>query len=282
MIMAFILGIIAFIFGIIVGSFLNVVALRYNTGRSLKGRSGCFSCGKKLRARELIPLLSWLLQGGRCTYCSCRISRYYLAGEFLTGGSFALVALRFLFNPGVEWMNLEYAIGTLFLWVIVFVLMVIFLYDLRHKIIPDRLSLSFGILAFVSLWFFEFNNGLFTFVGFHTDSFVDVMAGLLIPLPFVIIWLLSRGRLIGLGDPKLMVGIGFLLGMERGVTAVMISFWLGALVVLIYMVFLAIKNKTLSPGRRVDIMKIEIPFAPFLITSLLIVAISGINIFLLV
>jgi len=277
------LGVIGFVFGIIIGSFLNVVALRYNTGRSLNGRSGCFSCGHTLHAKELIPVFSWLFQRGRCVYCSCKISTYYIWGELLAGVSFALVALRFLFS-GVrvtEIMNLPYIIGTLFLWLVVAVLVIIFLYDIRHKIIPDKLSFWFSLLAFISMWLFKFSDGIFTYVGFHIPTWSHFLAGILIPIPFILIWYLSKGRLIGLGDPKLMVGMGFLLGMQQGISSVMISFWLGAIIVLGYMLIMSIRNKTLSMRPRVDIMKIEIPFAPFLITGLLMVAISGLNIFAL-
>jgi prepilin signal peptidase PulO-like enzyme (type II secretory pathway) len=273
------IGVIGFIFGIIVGSFLNVVALRYNTGRSLNGRSSCFSCGKTLGAKQLVPVFSWLMQKGRCMYCSCRISPYYLAGELLTGVGFALIALRFVFFDNVPWLNYHYLVGTLFLWLLASVLIVIFLYDLRHKIIPDRLSFGFSALAFASLFFFGFSDGVFTYVGFQTPDWSHVWAGILIPIPFVLIWMFSKGRLIGLGDPKLMIGMGLLLGMQRGISAVMLSFWLGAATVLLYMLVMSIRNKTLSMKSRVDIMKIEIPFAPFLITSLFIVAVSGLNFF---
>ena len=68
---------IVFVFGTVIGSFLNVVVLRYKTGRKITGRSGCFSCGKKLSALELVPLLSFFFQGGKCTGCSSKISIEY-------------------------------------------------------------------------------------------------------------------------------------------------------------------------------------------------------------
>src|ERR1700752_70221 len=88
-------GIAAFVFGTIIGSFLNVVALRYNTGFSLGGRSRCFSCGKTLYWYKLIPLFSFLIQGGRCRKCHSQISIQYPLVEALTGLVFLGLFLKF-------------------------------------------------------------------------------------------------------------------------------------------------------------------------------------------
>src|SRR5680860_1900327 len=69
--------------GLIVGSFLNVVILRHNTGASLGGRSGCFSCGHNLTWYELVPVVSFLALRGRCNHCGCKISRQYPLVEIL-------------------------------------------------------------------------------------------------------------------------------------------------------------------------------------------------------
>src|SRR3989344_7889253 len=127
-----------FIFGTIIGSFLNVVVLRYGT-KSISGRSFCFSCGKTLRWFELIPLFSFLAQGGRCRNCKAHISLQYPLVEFVTGLVFVAVA----------WKNLQPTTYNLQLysplsWSVVGCQLLVFsllialsVYDLKHKIIPD-------------------------------------------------------------------------------------------------------------------------------------------------
>ena len=89
-------AILFFIFGTIVGSFLNVLILRYNTGISAaRGRSFCFSCGKNLNWLELVPVLSFLFQKGKCRGCKSKISWQYPLVECLTGLLFVGVFLRY-------------------------------------------------------------------------------------------------------------------------------------------------------------------------------------------
>jgi prepilin signal peptidase PulO-like enzyme (type II secretory pathway) len=84
-----------FILGCLIGSFINVVALRYNTGRKIaEGRSVCYNCNTELRWYELVPLLSFLVQGGKCRTCKSKLSLQYPIIEFFTGLIFIGVALR--------------------------------------------------------------------------------------------------------------------------------------------------------------------------------------------
>ncbi len=267
--------------GTIFGSFLNVVSLRFNTGKSLQGRSICFSCGKTLSWYELIPVVSWLVQGGRCRKCSSRIPFELLASELLTGIFFGLIMGRGLFSSGSLLIDKGYLIATIFLFIIFSLLVVILFYDIRHKIIPDELSFSFGLMTFLGLFFFGFSNNIFTFLGFHIPGIWDIIAGLLIPLPFVLIWFFSKGKFIGLGDPKLMVGMGFLLGLARGISAVFISFWIGLLFTISLLIINKIFSKKLLSDGKKSIMKQEIPFAPFLILGLFIAIVFGLNVLFL-
>ncbi|MFA6602049.1 MAG: prepilin peptidase, partial [Candidatus Paceibacterota bacterium] len=93
-----------FIFGTIIGSFLNVVALRFNTGATLGGRSKCMSCGHQLTWKELIPVLSFLWQGGLCRNCRSRISRQYVLVELSTGLLFALILQDVVGASGPEFL----------------------------------------------------------------------------------------------------------------------------------------------------------------------------------
>ncbi|MCA9352579.1 prepilin peptidase [Patescibacteria group bacterium] len=272
--------VIATVFGLLVGSFLNVIALRFHIGKGIRGRSQCFSCNHVLGWKDLIPLFSFVLQKGRCRYCLSHISVDNLYAELCTGVFFGLIAGRAALFGEIP-LTLGYFISTLFLFILFSILIVIFLYDVRHKIIPDVLSLVFGVMSFVSIFLFDVANHIFTYTGVHMPSWFHIFSGILIPLPFVVLWFISRGRWIGLGDPKLMVGIGFLLGFERGVSAVFLSFWLGALFALGLMLMNALFHKTLLRKGKKSIMKAELPFAPFLIIATLVVLIGDANVLLL-
>ena len=263
--------------GFIFGSFLNVVSLRFNTGKSLNGRSMCFSCAKTLQWYELIPVVSWLIQKGRCRSCSSRISFELLLSEILTGAFFGLIAARGFFADAFI-LDVPYIISTVYLVSIFSLLVVVLFYDMRHKIIPDELSFAFGLIAFLGMFFFAFENGVFNYIGFQIPNVWHMLSGILLPLPFVIIWYLSKGSQIGLGDPKLMVGIGFLLGLSRGLSAIFFAFWIGALFALSLIIVNKIFHKKLVSRGKKSIMKKEIPFAPFLILGTFIIIISGLNI----
>ena len=119
--------IIIFIFGTIIGSFLNVFVLRYNTGVSfVTGRSRCFSCSKDLHWYELIPLFSFLMLRGKCLKCKSKISYQYPLVEGLTGIIFVAVFLVIGLAP----------ILPLYL-IVASLLIAMSVYDFQHKIIPD-------------------------------------------------------------------------------------------------------------------------------------------------
>ncbi len=149
---------VSFVFGTIIGSFLNVVALRYKTGKNLSGRSMCFSCGTDLKWFELIPILSFVFQKGKCRTCRSPFSAQYPAVEALTGLVFATTTTFFYFLP------IEASLVLLPFFLVCFsILIVIAIYDIRHMIIPDMLVFLF---AFLSLLFMVLTNSkeyLFTF-----------------------------------------------------------------------------------------------------------------------
>ncbi|MDD3694117.1 MAG: prepilin peptidase [Candidatus Pacebacteria bacterium] len=265
------------ILGALIGSFLNVVALRHNTEKGLGGRSRCFSCGHTLAWYELIPFVSWLIQKGRCRHCSSRISPMYFLGEGLGFLFFALVAARGLWQ-GFSFFETGYLLGTLVLFVLAAFFVVIFLYDIRHKIIPDTFSFAFVVLAFVSLFFFSFQSGVFVYSGIHLPAFVDILGGIVVPLPFFLVWLFSKGKFLGLGDVKLMMGIGFLFGIARGFSVIALSFWIGAVFLLFFYVRQFLDSSLLRETKK-GIMQKEIPFAPFLIAGSLLGILFHFNFF---
>ncbi|HEY4483321.1 MAG TPA: prepilin peptidase [Candidatus Paceibacterota bacterium] len=244
---------IFFVLGLVVGSFLNVVVLRLNTGRSIvRGRSQCFSCGKTLAWHELMPLVSFVAQYGRCRSCSARISWQYPAVELITGILFILVAWRF-----------EYAYTGLLIVLplaLVSILVAITVYDLRHKIIPDALVYPFIVLTLIFHYAF--------FGGIHILS-PDFLAGPALFGFFALLWLVSGGKWMGFGDAKLVLGLGWLLGAQASVSAMLLAFWSGAIVGLVLLYF---KRQSLT-------MKSEIPFAPFLILGSLVALFFNLSFF---
>lgn len=253
-----------FIFGSIIGSFLNVLILRWNIGESLDGRSGCMSCGHKLRWFELIPVFSYVLQIGKCRGCKNKISLQYPIVELSTA---ILFLLGFKNLIGIsEFLSFNLIVTIISLLVTISIIVAIFVYDLYHKIIPDRWSLIFAISSLIyslSLysWPESFNN---------LDLYINLSAGFILFLPFYLLWKVSNGAWIGLGDGKLAVGIGFLLGLTPGLSSIVFSFWIGAVFA---MIFMLISRFEFLPSRIT--MKSEIPFGPFMIIATIFVLFTG-------
>jgi leader peptidase (prepilin peptidase)/N-methyltransferase len=146
--------------------------------------------------------------------------------------------------------------------------MVISVYDIRHKIIPSRLVNIFTIVSFVSIFMSHSAGGPL----FITPSLMTLLSGPLLALPFALLWLISRGRWMGLGDARLIVGIGWILGPSGGVAALMLAFWIGTLVSLAAMLF---------SHKRIN-MKTEIPFGPFLVLGMVIAFLCNLDVYSLV
>jgi prepilin signal peptidase PulO-like enzyme (type II secretory pathway) len=209
-----------FLIGLAVGSFLNCLIHRLETGESvIKKRSYCPYCKKILSWFELIPLMSFILQGGKCRKCHKKISWQYPLVELLTGAFFAFIG----FN--VFWLF------------IVSCLVVIFVYDLKHYIIPNEVIYPAIIIAFLYRLF---------------DGFNYFLAAILVGAFFLVIVLVSKGKWMGVGDIKLALFMGLILGWPKILVALFLAFLIGALVSVILILF---KKKTL---------KSQIPFGPFL------------------
>ncbi len=259
--------IIFFIFGAIIGSFLNVVILRYNTGLSLDGRSGCMSCAKKLKWYELFPIVSFIFLRAKCSKCRSPISWQYPLVELGTAVLFAATYVKF-FGAGT-YMDIV-QVG-LYL-IILSLLVVITVYDIRHSIIPDGLVFAYIFIAAIRMFF------TYPFISlFHYPFLLDLLAGPILFVPFFLLWFLSRGRWMGFGDAKLVLGIGFTLGITGGISAVILAFWIGAIASLSYLALAQLaRTKTVHKLglafrlKRLTI-KSEIPFAPYLILGMLIV-----------
>lgn len=247
--------ILAFIFGTIIGSFLNVVSLRFKTGMGIGGRSKCMSCGKELKWLELIPLLSFFIQRGSCKKCKSKISWQYPLIEFLAGSLFVLLFLTF---PPTTY---EMGIATAIQIIAACLLIVIVVYDVKHKIIPDSFVYTHSALAL--LYLFVGGNTLF-----HMPTFEALIAGPLLAVPFALLWVVSKGTWMGLGDAKLVLGIGWFLGINAGINAIVLAFWIGAVVSVIW---LFATYRQFKP-------RMEIPFGPYLIIGMYLVMIFGVQV----
>jgi len=230
--------IFAGILGLIVGSFLNVVIFRMNTGKGLGGRSMCLSCNNTLKWYELIPVVSFLIQKGHCRNCHSKISWQYPIVEFVTAILFASIV--FNFSGPIH----------IILWLIIASLgMVIAVYDFHHRMIPVKPLIALAVASLL--------------VGFH------IFAAIIVALPFLVLWFISLGKWIGFGDVELMAIIGLALGIKAGFSAVILGFWIACLVILPIVFYLKRKGKKHDP---------EIPFGPFLLFGMYLAGVWGLNI----
>ncbi len=263
--MSFLVFFFIFLLGTIIGSFLNVVIYRFGTGKSIaKGRSICMTCNHTLRWYELIPVFSFMIQSGRCRSCASSISHQYPIVEFITGIVF--VSIAHYFFPVLYISQISYIFLVSLFAFLFSILIVISVYDFRHKIIPDKLVYIFSLISFLSIFVNQTGIGAL----FVKPTLIDVAVGPLLALPFALIWWLSKGKWMGLGDSKLILGLGWMLGLYMGLSALILSFWIGSIIGLLIMAF----------SRKKVGLKTEIPFAPFLIFSSLLVFIFNIDIFI--
>lgn len=153
-----------------------------------------------------------------------------------------------------------------FLWIIFYLIItclmvVIAVYDIKHKIIPDPFVYTLIVLTFVGL-----------FIGkeswFVLPSWGAFLAGPLLALPFALIWLISKGTWMGLGDAKLVIAIGWILGLGAGANAVILSFWIAAFCSIAWLLII---NHSIRP-------RTEIPFGPYLILGMYIVLLYKIQV----
>lgn len=271
-----------FLIGLGIGSFFNVVALRYSperflfSWRALRGRSRCDFCGKKLAWFELIPLLSFFVQKGRCRKCGQFLSWQYPLAELTAGLIAAFVPLRSL---SFFQENLLIFQGGALIWLVAFLTIVILflllaaLVDLKHFVIPDEIILTLALFGFgvVLVKNFFFSPELpVSFLGHYSLLFAwtrnvwtNHIFGIFIAgLPLALLTYLSKEKAMGWGDVKLAAVLGWILGWPDILLAIALSFVIGGATGLI--LILAKKKK----------MKSFVPFGPFLFIG------TGLTVFL--
>lgn len=238
--------IVFFLFGLIFGSFFNVVGYRLPKEESIFFPSShCPKCGHKLGFFELIPVFSYLFLRGKCHSCKTKISWFYPLFELITGLSFALVFYLFGFSS-MMWLTL----------VFVSTLIIIFISDYQTMIIPDEVIIASVLLMSIII---------FTTSGFN-DLYPKLLSG---TGAFVFMYLLKsfgdfvfKKESMGGGDIKLMFVIGMYLGWEMAIFSVFFASFIGLPVSLV--IYFTNKNHV-------------IPFGPFLSISAMILALSQIN-----
>jgi len=242
-----------FVFGIAMGSFLNVVATRYDgehflfSNKLIGGRSRCEQCKETLRWFELVPLFSFMAQGARCRRCQARLSSQYPIVELLSG-------TVFVFVPLVLGVGHTLGIGAIAgaplallaaLWIAVFeALLVMALIDIRLGIIPDEINI---FLVIVGVLFLLIPVPL-TIIAIIPKIISALGAGAF----FALLIAVTRGKGMGMGDLKLAIPLGLLFGWPEIVLVLMAAFVIGAVVGLV------------AVARGTNSMKGTLPFGPFL------------------
>lgn len=245
---------VLFIFGTIFGSFLNVLVVRLKKGETLFGRSHCVHCHKVIPYMYLVPVIGYLFSKTKCFACKKNISPRYIIGEVILGLVYVFIGVSTGLNdPAV-------LIVSLFLGTLMFYMAY---YDILYQEISTSVVL-FQLIAIVVLIILT----PYTSILFH-------LAGILIMTPFLLVWIVSRGRLIGFGDILIMSLIGLHLGFILGISAVILAFWVGALVIVGYIIY-----KKYQGHYSYDALRTRaIPFGPFLVFTWLVTWGLGINIF---
>jgi len=227
----------AYLFGTVIGSFLNVLIYRLPRDKSIVyPPSSCPNCGHKIRWYENIPIVSYMFLKGKCSSCSKKISLRYPFVEFITGLSAVVSYLK--------WgLTLDFAFSFLFLSLIIVVIFV----DIDFKIIPDEINL----IGFISGFIYSFLRSDF--------SIVDAVVGALVGAGFLfaVAYFYLKVRKIeglGMGDVKLLAFFGTYLGWFGSLFTIFLGSFLGA-VIGISMAYLQ---------KAEDKSKFEIPFGPFL------------------
>ena len=243
-----------FIFGAIIGSFLNCLVWRLHEKKTILGRSMCLHCRKQIAWYDNIPILSFVILKGKCRHCGKKISWQYPAVEIITGALFAIAFLinfefsilnfQIIFNFSIsKLLTFNFLLSTARDWFIISIMIIIFIYDLRWYLILDVITLPACLIVFIFNLLLGFNWQNLLISGIIGGSF------------FLFQFVISRGKWIGGGDIRLGLLMGLALGWPMILTALYIAYISGSIIG-IYL--LAAKKK--KWGSR-------IPFGVFLTTA---------------
>lgn len=227
------------VIGATISSFLGVIIDRLPKKESfIKGRSHCDTCQRQLSPLELIPIVSYLIQGGKCKVCKSPLSIRYIVIEILGALAFLCSFFAFGFTHQL-WIS----------WILACLLLVISYIDIDHLIIYDRFHVLLLILGAINLAF-----------GYH-DIWSALIGALIVSIPLAILSITTGA--MGFGDVKLMAAAGFLLGYK----AVLVAFIIGVVLGGVYSLVLILRKKASG--------KTAIPFGPFLCFGIFIAYLVG-------
>jgi len=259
MILEYIIYAFIFVLGVCIGSFLNCVIYRTELQEDLpenspdrkkvsflRGNSFCPNCKHTLGWKDLFPIFSWLFLQGKCRYCKTKISIQYPVVELATGILFVL-----LFSQQNIFQSIFYLIISSFL-------IIIFVYDLKHYLIPEMALFPAVIITIIYNLIPPYNTQYIIYSLITTSIATGI---------FFLIFYLSKERAMGFGDVELVFLMGLLLGFPNVLVALFLAFFFGAIIGVMLMAF----GKR-SAGWRI---KSEIPFGPFLITGTFIAMLFG-------
>lgn len=224
-----------FIFGLTVGSFLNVLIDRLPNDKSILGRSHCDYCRKTLQPQDLIPIISYIILKGRCRFCKKSLSFQYPLIELLTGLFFVLTWIV-LADKGIGEQSYTMAIMAVFI--------AMFFSDIKYQILPDEEQVA---LLTISLIFLITNGASSTSL---IERFVFSFAAM---VPLLLLYLATKGKGMGFGDVKLSFVLGFLFGLQGALIILYIAFITGGIF------------GTFALLTKLHRLKSKIAFGPFLI-----------------
>lgn len=248
-------GVFLFVLGLCIGSFLNVCIYRIPLNESvIFPPSHCTNCNARLTARDLIPVISYILLGGRCRYCKAKIPVRYPLVELLTGLIYLAIYIRY-----------GLSVETAALFFLFSILLVVLFIDLKHMIIPNGLVLlgmAGGALVAVYNLFFPFP--LYQPSQWYTPLIGMVSAsGILFIVALIGLLIYGNDGAMGMGDVKLFIPIGLFLGWKLALLSLFFSVMLGGITCLVLLISRVVNRKS------------AVPFGPFIVVGTFIAALFG-------
>jgi leader peptidase (prepilin peptidase)/N-methyltransferase len=235
---------VVFLYGLVIGSFLNVLIYRIPLGKNtVKGRSFCPGCGHTLSVSDLIPVFSYIFLGGKCRYCKTKISPRYMTVELLNAVLYLLYTIKFGFS-----------VTTFGFFIFASSLICVFFIEAEHMIIFDRFNISIAAA------------GLLMFFGGGIPYYERIIGFFSVSLISYLIALFSKGAAMGGGDIKLTAAAGLVLGWKNMLLSLFLAAFFGAAVWgIIYC-----SNKIKKKGTNN-----VVPFGSFLAITMITASFSG-------